>query len=118
MNIALWIIQILLAVAFLAVGGAKVAISGDKIRATGLGAEPWLIRLLGVAEVLGAVGIIVPGLTGILPVLTPLAAIGLAFVALGALVLHLRRKEYKAVTAPTVLLILAVVVAWGRLHFS
>jgi len=113
-NIALWAIQILLAVGFVAVGILKVVMSSGKIRTSYFGAEPWLIRLLGVAEVLGAIGLILPGATGIAPLLTPLAAVGLALIVLGALIIHLRRKEFSSLAVPAVFLVLSVIVAWAR----
>ncbi|WDG18187.1 DoxX family protein [Microbacterium sp. Clip185] len=65
----------------------------------------------GVVEVLGAVGLILPPLTGIAPILAPIAAIGLVLVQLGAVVFHLRRGEAKVVPMNLVLLMLAVAAA-------
>ncbi|MGG7465769.1 DoxX family protein [Plantibacter sp. YIM 135347] len=113
MNIVLWVVQILLAVGFVAIGSMKIVMSGDKIR-TNYGTAPWLIRLLGTAEVLGAIGLILPGLTGIAPFLTPLAATGLAIVMVGALAVHVRRKEFASLAVPAVFLILTIVVACAR----
>lgn len=114
MNLTLWIIQILLAAAFAAAGIVKVVMSGEKIRASYFGMEPWLIRLLGVVEVLGAIGVILPRVTGIAPALTPLAAVGLALIMTGALVILLRRKEFGLLAVPAVFLVLSVAVAWAR----
>jgi hypothetical protein len=63
---------------------------------------------------LGAIGLILPGVTGIAPLLTPLAAAGLALLMLGALVIHLRRKEFGSLAVPAVFLVLSVVIAWAR----
>ena len=113
-TLTLSVIQIFLAVGFVAVGILKVVMSSDKIRTSYFGAEPWLIRLLGVLEVLGAIGLILPGITGIAPVLTPLAAGGLALIMIGALVIHIRRKEFGSLAVPAVFLVLSFVVAWAR----
>jgi len=72
------------------------------------------IRLIGILEVLGALGLILPAVTGILPVLTPLAATGLALTMVGAAITHIRRGEYSGVLMNLVLLLLAVFVAYGR----
>lgn len=117
MNTVLWIVQILLAVAFLAAGTMKVGQSHEKLQKT----LPWVtdismpvVRLIGVAEILGALGLVLPALTGIAPILTPVAAVGLSVVMVGAAITHARRKEPQAITANIVLLALAVVVVWGR----
>jgi uncharacterized membrane protein YfcA len=77
--------------------------------------SPTSIRLIGVAEVLGAAGLIFPAVTHIAPILVPLAAIGLVLVMVGAAVVHARRKETMNIAVNVVLLALAVFVAWGRL---
>jgi uncharacterized membrane protein YphA (DoxX/SURF4 family) len=70
-------------------------------------------RFIGTAEILAGPGLILPVLTGILPWLTPLAAVGLIIVMLGALIFHIRRKEYPNIGMNLVLLVLAVFVAYG-----
>ncbi|WP_326641060.1 DoxX family protein [Streptosporangium sp. NBC_01755] len=60
------------------------------------------------------IGLILPALTGVLPVLTPLAAAGLVVTMIGAIIVHVRRKEYSALVMNLVLLVLAAFVAWGR----
>jgi uncharacterized membrane protein len=72
------------------------------------------VRLIGTVEVLGAIGVVLPALTGVLPWLTPLAALGLAATMVGAILTHLRLGERSAVVPPMVLLILAAFVAYGR----
>jgi VIT1/CCC1 family predicted Fe2+/Mn2+ transporter len=72
------------------------------------------VRLIGAAEVLGAVGLVLPALTGAHPWLTPVAALGLALLMAGAVYTHLRRKEGPAFVPPSVLLLLAAFVAVGR----
>jgi hypothetical protein len=71
------------------------------------------VRIIGVLEVLGAIGIVLPALSGILPSLTPLAALGLVLTMIGAALTHLRRSEYSVITVTAVLLIQAAFVAYG-----
>jgi hypothetical protein len=118
MNLALWIIAIVLAVAFAGSGLLNLVRSKEQLVASGFGwAEDFstsTIRLIGVAEVLGAIGLILPAAVHIAPILVPVAAVGLALVMVGAAVVHGRRKEAPMVAINAVLLALAVVVAWGR----
>lgn len=121
MSIVLWVIQGLLALAFLAAGFMKVTRSKDQMKEAGE-RMAWVddlsemqIRAIGVLEVLGALGLILPILTGILPILTPLAAVGLILTMLGAIMLHVRRGDgAQAIMVNVVLLLLAVFVAYGR----
>ena len=76
--------------------------------------SPNTLKAIGLAEVLGAVGLILPALTGILPWLTPLAAIGLVLVMIGAAFTHFRRGESSNIIGNLVLLALAAFVAYGR----
>jgi hypothetical protein len=73
-----------------------------------------LLKPLGLAEVLGAIGLIVPPLVDIAPILTPVAASGLIITMIGAIVTHARRGEYPNVGVNLLLAIMAAVVAWGR----
>ncbi|MEU2039025.1 DoxX family protein [Nocardia niwae] len=73
-----------------------------------------MVRLIGVAELAGGLGMILPDVTGIATVLTPLAATGLAIIMVAAIAVHIRRGEPSATAFNTVLLIGAVLVAWGR----
>ena len=118
MNTALWIVAGVLAFVFVGSGVMKLVLPKEKLVAQGLGGladvDPNAIRGIGAAEVAGAIGLIVPPLVHILPVLTPLAALGLAVVMVGAIVVHGRRKEYPNVAVNVVLLGLALFVAWGR----
>ncbi len=77
--------------------------------------KPWHVKLIGVLEVGAAVGIIVPLLSNSLPMLAPLAAVGLALVMAGAMATHLRRSEYLNMAGNLVWLGLALFVAYGRL---
>ncbi len=118
MNVVLWIIAGVLAAAFLAAGLMKVAQPKEKIVASGMGwAEafsPATIKLIGALEIAAAVGLVLPALLGIVPVLVPLAALGLVLLMLGAIVTHARRSELPMAAVNAVLLVLAAVVAWGR----
>ena len=118
MNLALWIIAIVLAVGFAASGLMKIVRSKEQLVASGFGwaqdVSPTAIRLIGVAEILGAIGLIVPAATHIAPILVPLAAVGLALVMVGAAAVHARRKEAPMIAINAVLLGLAIGVAWGR----
>ncbi len=113
MNIVAWILQIVLAVAFLAAGGMKLARPKPALVGAGMGWAEDLadnnVKLIGAVEVVGAVGLILPWALGVAPVLTPLAALGLALVMAGAVVVHIRRKEQ--FIPPLVLGVLSLVVA-------
>ncbi|PWU52698.1 DoxX family protein [Micromonospora globispora] len=114
MNVLLWALQVILALIFLGAGLAKITLPEEKLRERMALVPPARAKLLGTAEVLGALGLILPAVTGIAPVLTPLAAVGLAIVLLGAVVLHARAKETQMAVVTAVLLLAALVVAWGR----
>ncbi|MDQ1583103.1 MAG: hypothetical protein QOF36_1157 [Microbacteriaceae bacterium] len=115
MNITLWIVQALLALAFLVSGITKVIRPSEKLRAGLPEFHPGLIRLISAAEILGALGLLLPDLTGIAPVLTPVAAVGLAIIMAGAVVTHARRKEAKSAVVNLVLLALTLVIVVGRM---
>jgi uncharacterized membrane protein YphA (DoxX/SURF4 family) len=118
MNLALWTIAIVLAAVFAGSGLMKLFVPKDKLVTSGQGwaqnFSPTSIRLIGVIEVLGAIGLVVPAAVHIAPILVPLAAVGLALVMVGAVVVHARRKEPVNVAVNLVLIALAVFVAWGR----
>ena len=118
MNQALWIVAIVLAASFAGSGLMKLLVPKDKLVSSGQGwaqnYTPTNIRLIGVAELLGAAGLILPAVTHIAPILVPLAAVGLVLVMVGAAAVHARRKEAVNIVVNAVLLGLAVFVAWGR----
>lgn len=118
MNIALWIIQILLALAFLMAGTLKATQPIDRLSARMKWVNslrpPQTVRLIGILEVLGAIGLILPAVTGILPWLTPVAAIGLVLTMIGAMILHTRRGEASHIAPNMVLLLLAAFIVIGR----
>ncbi|MEO7001293.1 MAG: DoxX family protein [Ktedonobacterales bacterium] len=117
-NVALWIVQGALALVYLMAGGIKVfqpiallSKSMTWVSAT----PPVFVRLIGIAELLGAIGLILPMLTGIVPGLVVVAAIGLALVQISAAIFHLARHEGGNIAMNLVLLLLALFVAIGRL---
>ena len=117
MNVALWIVQGLLAVAFLMAGSMKVMKPKEELA----GRMEWVndfsagaVKTIGILEILGALGLILPLATGILPWLTPVAAVGLALTMIGAAITHGRRKEFPMIVPNAVLLLLAAFVAYGR----
>ena len=119
MNVFLWIVAALLAVAFAAAGSMKLAKSKADLAGQGMGwvedFSPGVIKLIGALEVLAAIGLVVPPLVGIAPVLAPLAALGLVLLMAGAIITHARRRETPMVVVNLVLLVLALVVVVGRL---
>lgn len=123
MNIALWIIQVLLAGMY-GMSGSMKAFTPDKVRTNpqmtwAHDKQDGYIRFVGISELLGAVGLIIPALTGILPWLTPLAAVGLALIqVLAIFTVHLPKKEYQVIPVNIVLLVLAIVAAYGRFTLS
>lgn len=109
MLVAFWIVSGLVALVFLAAGTMKLARPKEALVASGLAwtedfTEP-TVKAIGAAEVLGAIGIVLPALTGIAPILSPIAASALALVMAGAIVVHVRRTENPTVNV--VLLLLA-----------
>ena len=120
MNIAVWIASVLLAAAYLFVGSMKLLTSKERLAenpsmagaAEALSASS--IKLIGAVEVAGALGLILPWLTGVAPILTPAAAVGLALLQVGAAVFHGRRAEYKQWPVNAVFLAVAVFIAATR----
>ena len=110
---ALWIIQVLLALLFLFAGGTKLILPIEKM--TGPVALPlWFLRLIGVMEVLGGLGLILPTLLRIRPGLTPLAACGLVVIMIGAVVITLMGGDVLPALLPLVVGLLLVFVAYNR----
>ncbi len=118
MTIAVWIVSAVAALLFIGAGAMKLARPKSAL-------EPqmgwvsdfagWQVKTIGAFEVLGALGLVLPVLTGIAPILTPISALGLVVVMLGAIVVHVRRKEWQMVVVNLVLGALAAFVAVGRL---
>ncbi len=115
MIVAYWVVAGLLALFYLYSGGMKVVRSRESLlpMMAWVGSTPLsFVRTIGVLEVLGAIGLILPPLTGIAPALALAAAIGLALVQIGALILHVRRGETKVIGLNIVLLVVAAVAVW------
>lgn len=117
MNTALWIIQGVLAALFGAAGTFKATQPKEKL----LKNLPWVedfsaqqVKLIGLLELLAAIGLIVPQLTGIVTILTPLAAVGLMLTMIGASITHIRRKEFSSIGINAAFLALSAFVAYGR----
>jgi putative oxidoreductase len=115
LQVSLWVAQALLALAFLAAGAMKLLTPSDELtRSMGLSAG--LIRFIGAAELLGALGLILPAVTGVKPRLSALAALGLALVMFLATCFHLMRGELSHLGPPLLLGGLAAFVVWGRVR--
>jgi hypothetical protein len=115
MNMALWIVQALLAVLFLFAGGMKLVMPIEELtKQMPLTLPGWFIRFIGVVELLGGIGVILPWVTGIRPGLTPLAAAGLVLVMIGAVGYGLLAGDVVATLLPLVTGIFAAFVAYGR----
>lgn len=115
MKIAVWIVSALLALAFLFIGGAKVISSWEALEAASMGVPVIMFKIAGVAEVLGAIGLIVPALTKILPILTPIAAVGLTVTMIAATITNFVVGLPLMAIQTIVLGLLAAFVAWARL---
>ena len=113
MTYALWIVQGLLALIFLFAGGMKLVLPIEALTAE-MPLPGLFVRSIGVAEVLGAIGLILPGLLRIRPGLTPLAAAGLVIIMIGATVLTLAGGEVALALIPLVVGLLSAFVAYGR----
>lgn len=118
LNIALWVVQSLLAAMFLMAGANKLFQSLPELSKM----LPWvtqvpegLVRFIGISELLGGLGILLPSILRIKPNLTSLAALGLAVVMLLATLFHISKGETSVIAMPIIFMALAVFVAWGRL---
>ena len=119
MNVALWTAQLILAAVFAASGSAKLTMAKDRLLATGqtgIAMFPMpVVRFTAAMEILAAVGLVAPWLSGTAKVLTPLAAAGLCIVMIGAAWSHTRLREPWSVAANAVFFTLAAFVLFGRL---
>jgi len=114
-NVALWVVQVLLALLFLFAGGMKLVLPIEEMTRD-VALPGWFLRFIGVAEVLGGLGLVLPGLTGIRPELTPLAAAGLVIIMIGATALSIATGGLAAAPVPLVCGVLLALVAYGRRH--
>ncbi|MEA4943344.1 MAG: DoxX family protein [Propionicimonas sp.] len=119
MEVVLWIVTILAAAVFGCTGIAKLSRSSSELSARGFtiaeNFSPAAVKAIGVAEVAGALGLLLPALTGIARFLVPTAAFGLAALMVGAMVVHIRRNEYSSLALNLALLAVALFVGIGRL---
>ena len=118
MLIATWIVSGLLALAYLFSGANKAFRPHDKVKITMEFAEDfkrWQVKVIGILEILGAVGLILPELLHVAVILTPIAALGLALIQVFAIIVHIRRHDdTKGLLVNVVLLLLALFVAIAR----
>jgi uncharacterized membrane protein YphA (DoxX/SURF4 family) len=118
MTTLLWILQILLALLFVIAGGNKVITPYDRLIEKLKDMRdfaPATVKAIGTLEVLGAIGLILPVATGILPWLTPLAAMGLVLTMIGAALTHLRHSDYGMIAFNMVILSIAAFIVYGLL---
>ena len=122
MNILLWIIQILLALLFLFAGGTKFYYTYEQMRAMGPPNQvlppAWFIHFIGVCEILGGLGLVLPGLLRIKPYLTVLAAIGLTIIMIGAVVITVMGPGFGPAIPAVIIGLLCAFVAYGRTKLS
>ncbi len=122
MNIVLWIIQILLALLFLFAGGTKLVLPPDVLKSMGSPNQVQLpglfIRFLGVVEVLGVLGLILPGVFRLKTHLTPLAAAGLVIIMIGATVITIVGEGVGPAIVPFVTGLLCAFVVYGRTRIA
>ena len=114
MNITLWVLQVLLAAAFFAHGWLLLMPPPEIAAQMNAELPRWFWVFLGVAEVLAAIGLTLPGVTRILPWLVPAAAAGVMFVMISATAWHVVRSEFSSAVITAVLLAMATFTAYGR----
>lgn len=117
LNVMLWIIQGLLALVFLFAGGVKLAIPITAMaKQTGL--PGWFLRFIAVCEVLGALGLVLPGITRIRTGLTSVAASGLVIIMIGATWISMAKVSVPSGLFPLIVGLLAAFVAYGRVRLA
>jgi len=120
MNIILWVLQILMAILFMNSGISKSTLGIPALMAKGqTGVEKLpipFIRFIGISEIFGAIGLILPMLLHVAPKLTVISAICLGFIMIPASVIHYLRTEYKTVIGNCVVLVICLFIAYGRAH--
>ena len=119
MNIVLWIAQGLVALVMIAAGSVKTFLPRERLEKRMHWAATWpraRIKMLGLAEIAGGLGLVLPMAVGVAPILTPVAALCLAVLMIGAVQTHARARESFA--PPLVLILLCFAIAVGRLRFG
>lgn len=117
MNIALWIVAGVFGVAYVAGGIIKLTMPYEKYAAKLHWPEdftPGNVRFMGAVEVLGGIGLVLPALVDVAPILVPIAASGMALYMAGAITERLRRSEYKELLGDLLFLAAMIFIAWGR----
>ena len=118
MNALLWVLQGLVGLLFLFSGGTKLVMSTEAMQKmsppNSIMLPGWFVKFIGVMEILGGLGLILPGLTNIRRNLTPLSAIGLLIIMIGAVVITIMGPGVGAAIIPFVVGILCAVIAYGR----
>jgi uncharacterized membrane protein len=115
MTYVLWIVQVLLSLTFLFAGSTKFIMTVEQMNSMAKIPLPgWFIHFIGICEILGAIGLILPWLLGIKPRLTPLAACGLVIIMIGAVTLTVAGGDILPALFPLIVGLLAAFVAWGR----
>lgn len=117
MNTIIWIVQVLVGAAFIMAGAMKASQPKEKLAEQMKWVEDFSqnqVRTIGILEFLGGLGVLLPSITGILPWLTPLAAVGLMLTMIGAAYVHYRRGETNMIPVNVVLFLLAAFVLYGR----
>jgi hypothetical protein len=114
MKKTVWIVSALLALAFLFTGFGKLLSSTADLEASAGGVPIILFRIAGGAEVLGALGLLLPAATRVAPILTPIAASGLVVTMIGAVTTNIIIGEYALAVMPAVLGVFSAFVAWAR----
>jgi len=121
MNIILWILQALMALAFFIPGIYKLIFSKEQLVAKGMtGVETFsqpVIRIIGIMEILGAIGIVLPMLLNILPALTIVSAIGFAIIMIAAARISYKRHEYKKITSSVIIFLLCIFIVYARIPY-
>lgn len=118
MNVLLWILQALLALVFLAHGLMLLMPPPEVAAQMNQNLPRWFTLFLGAAEVAAGIGLVVPGVTRIKPMLVPAAALGVVLVLVSATIFHVMRNEMGSAVITAVLLVMAIVVAHGRLRLA
>ncbi|MDN3905717.1 DoxX family protein [Arthrobacter sp. YD2] len=117
LSLVLWLVQLVLALLFAGVGFMKITQRHKRLAENLRWPEdfpPATVKLIGILEVLAAVGLVVPEATGTLPLLTPVAASGLTVLMALAIFVHMRRGERNRIALAAILMVLSLLVALGR----
>jgi uncharacterized membrane protein YphA (DoxX/SURF4 family) len=119
MNTTLWVLQCITALAFMYSGINKSILSEQKLVLSGQtgveGLSLPFIRFIGISEILGSIGVVLPVLLNVLPVLTPLSAIGFAIIMVPAAMIHYKRHENRNVMTNCILFMISLFIAYGRI---